>query len=225
VCSPASIQGNGFRLFWGRMNGCPWSKATGHHAATNGDRLITCTCCDGCGPMTARPAPGTGSGAHAIGQRWLGHLEVLQWARANGCPWDKLTSWAAGQGGRLDVLEWVHANSCLTMGCEPSTVRPRSAGGAPASAAVVARERLPLGCAHVQVCSGERRPSGCARLVAHQLMAVPSTKSRAMRVAMSAESLLLERASRLLLGLLPADHTKEAAAGAAASELRIRCRW
>ena len=29
-----------------------------------------------------------------------GHLEVLQWARANGCPWDRYTcSWAA-EGGQ-----------------------------------------------------------------------------------------------------------------------------
>jgi hypothetical protein len=27
-----------------------------------------------------------------------GHLEVLQWARANGCPWDERTCQCAGVG-------------------------------------------------------------------------------------------------------------------------------
>ena len=41
-----------------------------------------------------------------------GHLEVLQWAHANGCPWDEDTCfWAAGCG-HLEVLQWAHANGC-----------------------------------------------------------------------------------------------------------------
>ncbi|CAN0438640.1 unnamed protein product, partial [Ectocarpus fasciculatus] len=39
-----------------------------------------------------------------------GHLEVLQWARNNGCPWDEKTcSWAAGNG-HLEVLQWARNN-------------------------------------------------------------------------------------------------------------------
>ena len=41
-----------------------------------------------------------------------GHLEVLQWARENGCPWDWTTSWRAARGGRLDVLRWARQNGC-----------------------------------------------------------------------------------------------------------------
>jgi hypothetical protein len=41
-----------------------------------------------------------------------GHLEVLQWARQNGCEWDKWTcSYAAGRG-HLEVLQWAHQNGC-----------------------------------------------------------------------------------------------------------------
>ena len=40
-----------------------------------------------------------------------GHLEVLQWARANGCPWGKRTCWSGG-GGHLEVLKWARANGC-----------------------------------------------------------------------------------------------------------------
>jgi hypothetical protein len=41
-----------------------------------------------------------------------GHLEVLQWARANGCPWDWLTCADAAYNGHLDVLQWAQANGC-----------------------------------------------------------------------------------------------------------------
>tara|TARA_B110000046_G_scaffold93492_1_gene101435 strand:- start:44 stop:256 length:213 start_codon:yes stop_codon:yes gene_type:complete len=41
-----------------------------------------------------------------------GHLEVLKWARANGCPWDEDTCEAAAEGGQLEVLEWAVANGC-----------------------------------------------------------------------------------------------------------------
>jgi len=30
---------------------------------------------------------------------------VLQWARANGCPWDEDTCTSAAQGGHLEVLQ------------------------------------------------------------------------------------------------------------------------
>ncbi|CAN0535862.1 unnamed protein product, partial [Scytosiphon promiscuus] len=36
-----------------------------------------------------------------------GHLQVLQWLRANGCPWDKSAcSWAA-HNGHLRILQWL----------------------------------------------------------------------------------------------------------------------
>jgi hypothetical protein len=41
-----------------------------------------------------------------------GHLAVLQWARANGCPWDIFTCRAAIRGGHLAVLQWLRANGC-----------------------------------------------------------------------------------------------------------------
>ena len=39
-----------------------------------------------------------------------GHLAVLQWARANGCPWDRFTCIAAAENGHLEVLQWARAN-------------------------------------------------------------------------------------------------------------------
>ncbi|KAG5191947.1 hypothetical protein JKP88DRAFT_274937 [Tribonema minus] len=55
--------------------------------------------------------------AHANGCPWdqetcsgaasEGHLEILQWARANGCPWDKVTCSRAQEGGNQEVLDWA----------------------------------------------------------------------------------------------------------------------
>jgi len=43
-----------------------------------------------------------------------GHLNILQWARANGCPWwDEWTSHNAAKGGHLNILQWARANGCL----------------------------------------------------------------------------------------------------------------
>jgi hypothetical protein len=41
-----------------------------------------------------------------------GHLDVLRWARANGCPWDESTCARAAEGGHLNVLQWARANGC-----------------------------------------------------------------------------------------------------------------
>jgi hypothetical protein len=39
-------------------------------------------------------------------------LEVLQWARENGCPWDDSTCTCAAQNGHLEVLQWARENGC-----------------------------------------------------------------------------------------------------------------
>ena len=41
-----------------------------------------------------------------------GHLKVLQWARAQGCPWDRMTCDSAAEGGHLKVLQWARAQGC-----------------------------------------------------------------------------------------------------------------
>ena len=38
-----------------------------------------------------------------------GLLELLRWAREHGCPWDEATSECAAAGGHLDVLQWARA--------------------------------------------------------------------------------------------------------------------
>ncbi|MDB9925065.1 ankyrin repeat domain-containing protein [bacterium] len=44
-----------------------------------------------------------------------GHLEVLKWLRASGCPWSngsKGTCAAAARGGHLEILQWARENGC-----------------------------------------------------------------------------------------------------------------
>ena len=42
-----------------------------------------------------------------------GHLDVLKWARENGCPWmSGHICTRAAQHGRLHVLKWAHAQGC-----------------------------------------------------------------------------------------------------------------
>src|SRR5207248_7653027 len=41
-----------------------------------------------------------------------GNLEVLKWARANGCDWSSRTCMRAAQNGHLEVLKWARANGC-----------------------------------------------------------------------------------------------------------------
>ena len=55
-----------------------------------------------------------------------GHLAVLQWARANGCVWDKLTCSLATQYGHLELLQWARANACPWPG---DAIQHPSTGG------------------------------------------------------------------------------------------------
>ncbi|WZN63314.1 hypothetical protein HKI87_07g48620 [Chloropicon roscoffensis] len=36
-----------------------------------------------------------------------GHLELVKWLRAKGCPWDQSTSRSAAIAGQLEVLQWM----------------------------------------------------------------------------------------------------------------------
>ena len=38
-----------------------------------------------------------------------GHLELVKWLRAKGCPWGTWTSKLAARGGHLEVLQWMRA--------------------------------------------------------------------------------------------------------------------
>ena len=39
-------------------------------------------------------------------------VPLLQWARANGCPWNEITSAYVAKYGHLNVLQWARVNGC-----------------------------------------------------------------------------------------------------------------
>jgi hypothetical protein len=41
-------------------------------------------------------------------------MEVVKWARENGCPWDHKTStyMPSAQGGHLEILKWAREHWC-----------------------------------------------------------------------------------------------------------------
>ena len=41
---------------------------------------------------------------------WVGNLDILKWARENGCPWDKRTCDNAARNGHLELLKWARKN-------------------------------------------------------------------------------------------------------------------
>ena len=43
---------------------------------------------------------------------WGGHLEVLQWLRGEGCPWNWRTCSRAVENGNVEVLRWARENGC-----------------------------------------------------------------------------------------------------------------
>jgi len=87
-----------------------------------------------------------------------GHLEVLKWARENGCPWDEWTCAYAAEGGHLEVLKWARENGCPW---DEDDVRVRGGGRPPRGAEVGARERLPVG--RVDKCAATRRRAATSR--------------------------------------------------------------
>jgi hypothetical protein len=42
----------------------------------------------------------------------IGRLDIIQWARSQDCPWDEYTPRYAAKEGHLHVVEWVMANGC-----------------------------------------------------------------------------------------------------------------
>lgn len=65
--------------------------------------MATWQSCSGPGPWSYDTCSAAASG---------GHLEVLQWARSQGCPWDSDTCSAAALNGHLALLQWARSEDC-----------------------------------------------------------------------------------------------------------------
>ena len=78
---------------------------------------------DSCGQAARNGELATLQALRAAGAQWdretcagaalEGHLEILQWARAQNppCPWDELTCAWAAEGGHLGALQWARAQN------------------------------------------------------------------------------------------------------------------
>ena len=46
-----------------------------------------------------------------------GNLDILQWAKSHGAPWDTYTCAYAARNGHLDILQWARANGAPWNAC------------------------------------------------------------------------------------------------------------
>jgi hypothetical protein len=93
------------RLAWAKERGCPWDAKTFAFIAEFGTVEVAkwakergCVSERGLHPHLCYKA--------ASG----GQLKMLQWLRANGCPWREETCEVAASNGHLEVLQWARAN-------------------------------------------------------------------------------------------------------------------
>ena len=95
---------------WALAEGCPREDEYGdgftmaNLAADHGHReLVTWLC---------------GEGGYAMDEGVMtraamgGNLELVQWLRAEGCPWDYFICFVAVQQGHVEVLRWARENGC-----------------------------------------------------------------------------------------------------------------
>ena len=133
VCANAASNGHLALLQWARTNRCPWNVRDCILGAAKNGHLHVIRWMHAVG-RSWTPKEEYGShlnvvlgdqdagwskdtphqrGLQAMSQAALGgHLHVVQWMRANGCPWDTLVCAMAARGGHMHVLEWAHGNGC-----------------------------------------------------------------------------------------------------------------
>ncbi len=86
---------------WALRHGCKWDLSFDAHAALYGHlALLQISCPHNKSALVCADA--------ALG----GHLEILQWLRANDYPWAENTCSSAAEGGHLEILKWARTNGC-----------------------------------------------------------------------------------------------------------------
>ena len=69
-------------------------------------------------------------------------MEVLQWARQNGCQWDEDACRVAAEEGHLEVLQWARQNGCEW---DETTCQAAASARPPGGVEVCASERVRVG--------------------------------------------------------------------------------
>ena len=112
VCSDVILPGRVELVNWALAEGCPRDDEGGHDegytmahfAARYGHlELVRWLVGEGGFPMDE------GVMADAAGG---GNLELVQWMRGGGCPWDVVTCYYAIDYGHVEVLRWARENGC-----------------------------------------------------------------------------------------------------------------
>ena len=106
IINGAAAAGNLKLIKWIHGKGVPLRSEVRNWASLSGNLEVL--------KWTCEPHPGEYSWACKITANAAsqGHLEILKWARKNGCYWDELTCENAANHGYLEVLKWVRANNC-----------------------------------------------------------------------------------------------------------------
>ena len=130
TCSAAARRGQLNLLQWARANGCPWGPTSGSGARKGGSLRAQRHATGMCYPGYEHTSGEAARGGHIELLKWArregcpldesmciwaaegGHLETLAWARSEGCHWNSLTSAYAARYGWLEVLKWLRENGC-----------------------------------------------------------------------------------------------------------------
>lgn len=133
-CAEAAMNGHLEALKWLReVDKCPWDKATTTAAAEYGHLHVLRWCvAEGC-PMEGNAYKVAADRGHVdvltflkeeAGLPWdpslcgynypirTGQFGVVQWMRANGCPWGTAECADAALYDQLEILQWLRANGC-----------------------------------------------------------------------------------------------------------------
>ena len=108
-------------LKWALVNGCPGGSFGGHIAIRHGHFQAL---------ILLHQAGATERHGICYGAAKAGRLDILQWARLNGYPWDDETARIAAHMGHLEVMQWAIENGCpydITMLHEDAAKHPNVA--------------------------------------------------------------------------------------------------
>lgn len=131
MCTVACATGQLRTLAWLRAHRCPWNEEASAHAAANGHvDVLNWALENGCpvgadgelcshaassghiAVLEALRARGYAANVQTCVDAVFARLDILQWLRANGCPWDARVCTTAYMTNHLATLKWAVANGC-----------------------------------------------------------------------------------------------------------------
>ncbi|KAL6059439.1 Ankyrin repeat domain containing protein [Balamuthia mandrillaris] len=105
VCSTAARSKHLALLKWARENGCPWRDQDMRESAVHGGLDVLKFVVGQGVTLAGDPC------VCALAAR-RGSLEMVQWAKENGCPWDATFMAEATKTDHLEIVKWARENGC-----------------------------------------------------------------------------------------------------------------